>query len=209
MQGKARIGLAIGTVIFGCGVGVAAAYMFDLFPDSSRNAAASREGGPGGPFNLTAHTGELVSDTDFHGRYTLVFFGFTFCPDICPTTLADMATVMDRLGDDAAAVQPLFVTVDPERDTPEQLAAYVAAFDDRIVGLTGSAAEIETIADAYGVYYEVAPDEVDPEFYLINHTAGVYFMDQQGRFVRVFSSQTPADEMVESIRAVMQEDAAG
>jgi protein SCO1/2 len=203
---RTRIGLAIGAVVLGCGIGVAAAYMFDVFPRGPE-ATATREGGPGGPFTLTAHTGERMSDADFRGRYTLVFFGFTYCPDVCPTTLADMHAALDALGGDAAQVQPLFVSVDPKRDTPEQLAAYVAAFDDRIIGLTGTEAEIEAVARAYGVYYEYVPDETDPEFYLVNHTAAIYFMDREGRFIRVFSYQTPTDEMVAEIRAVMEQDA--
>ena len=207
MVNRARIGLAVGAVVLGCGIGVAGAYLLDLFPAGP--AAESREGGPGGPFTLTAHTGQRMSDADFRGSYTLVFFGFTFCPDVCPTTLADMHAVLEALGDDAAAVQPLFVSVDPERDTPEVLATYVAAFDDRIVGLTGTEAEIKAITEDYGVFYEYVPDEVDPEFYLVNHTAAIYLMDRDGRFVRVFSTQTPTDEMVTEIRAVMAEDATG
>jgi protein SCO1 len=206
---RARIGLAIGAVILGCGIGIAGAYLLDLFPAPPGASAESREGGPGGPFTLTAHTGQRMSDTDFRGKYTLVFFGFTFCPDVCPTTLADMTAVLEALGEDAGAVQPLFVSVDPERDTPEALATYVAAFDDRIIGLTGTEAEIKQITEDYGVFYEYVPDETDPEFYLVNHTAAVYFMDREGRFVRVFSTQTPTDEMVTEIRAVMAEDATG
>ena len=163
MPNRARIGLAVGAVVLGIGIGIAGAYLLDLFPqESATTAQASREGGPGGPFTLTAHTGERMSDADFRGTYMLVFFGFTFCPDVCPTTLADMHAVMEALGEDAAAVQPLFVSVDPERDTPEALATYVAAFDDRIIGLTGSEQEVEAVADAYGVYYEYVPDDVDP-----------------------------------------------
>lgn len=207
----ARIGMAIGAVVVGCGIGLGGAYMLDLFPGGSEQPGAtadSREGGPGGPFALTAHTGESVTEQDFLGRYTLVFFGFTFCPDVCPTTLADIASAMDALGDDAGAIQPLFISVDPARDTPELLATYVAAFDDRIIGLTGTEEQVEAVADAYGAWYEIVPDEEDPEFYLVNHTAGVYFMDREGRFIRVFSYQTPTDEMVEEIRTVIEEDAA-
>lgn len=208
MQTGTRIGLAVGAVVIGCGIGVGAAYMLDLFPASpGTDTAASREGGPGGPFTLVDDTGKTVTDADFRGKYTLVFFGYTFCPDVCPTTLADMASVMDELGDDAAAMQPVFISVDWKRDTPDALADYVAVFDDRIMGLSGTEAQIESVVDEYGVWYEFVEDETDPEFFLVNHTAGVYFMDKEGRFVRVFSYQTTTDEMVESIRAIMQEDA--
>lgn len=207
MVTRARIGLAVGAVVLGCGIGIGAAYMLDLFPGATQSAD-SREGGPGGPFTLTAHTGERLSDADLRGRYLLIFFGFTFCPDICPSTLADMRIVLDDLGEDAAAVQPLFVSVDPGRDTPDQLAPFVAAYDPRIIGLTGTEAEIEAITDAYGVFYEFVPDEDDPAFYLVNHSAAIYFMDREGRFIRVFSNQTPTDEMVQEIRAVMAEDGA-
>lgn len=205
----ARLGMAVGAVVVGCGIGLGAAYMLDLFPGTADQSAAetNREGGPAGTFALTSHTGEALTDQDFRGKYTLVFFGYTFCPDVCPTTLGDMASVLNALGDDAALVQPLFISVDPDRDTQDQLATYVAAFDDRIIGLTGSKEQVDAAVEAYGSWYEFVPDEDDPEFYLVNHTAGVYFMDREGRFVRVFSYQTPTDEVVEGIRAIMQEDA--
>lgn len=206
----ARLGMAVGAVVVGCGIGLGAAYMLDLFPGTTDRtvSASNREGGPVAAFSLTSHTGEALTAQDFSGKYTLVFFGFTFCPDVCPTTLGDMASVLDALGDDAALVQPLFISVDPDRDTPEQLATYVAAFDDRIIGLTGSKEQVDAAVAAYGSWYEFVPDEDDPEFYLVNHTAGVYFMDREGRFVRVFSYQTPTEEVVEGIRAIMREDAA-
>ncbi|MEK7245477.1 MAG: SCO family protein, partial [Pseudomonadota bacterium] len=112
----------------------------------------------GGPFILVDHTGRNVTDRDYRGYFTLVFFGFTMCPDVCPTTLQNIATVMQLLGDDGANIRPLFVTVDPERDTPATLAGYVTIFDPRIVGLTGTPEQIAQIARAYRIHYRKASD---------------------------------------------------
>jgi cytochrome oxidase Cu insertion factor (SCO1/SenC/PrrC family) len=104
-------------------------------------------------FSLVDHTGKAVTDEDFAGKWQLVFFGFTYCPDVCPTTLNDVSVVLEELGDDAEQVQPLFISVDPERDTPKVMADYVANFDPRIVGLTGSPEQVEAAAQAFRVYY--------------------------------------------------------
>jgi cytochrome oxidase Cu insertion factor (SCO1/SenC/PrrC family) len=107
----------------------------------------------GGPFRLTGADGQSVSDRDFRGQWLLVYFGYTHCPDICPTTLADISQTLDLLGADAAQVQPLFISIDPERDTPQVVGAYVKEFDDRIIGLAGTPEEIAATAKAYRVFY--------------------------------------------------------
>ena len=210
MVSRARLGMAVGAVIAGCGIGVTAAYTFGLVPGGApaTDVAIDREGGYGGPFTLTDHTGGTVTDQTYSDRYLLVFFGYTFCPDVCPTTLADIAAALDALGDDASEVQPLFISVDPGRDTPEVLASYVELFDPRIVGLSGTPDQIELVKDAYGAIGEIVPNENDPDYYLVDHTLAIYFMDREGRFVRVFSYQTPTDQMVEAIRETMEIDTA-
>lgn len=138
----------------------------------------------GGPFELKASDGTTVSDVSYRGKWLLVFFGYTFCPDFCPTTLAVVAEALDALGDDAAQVQPIFITVDPERDTPEVMGEYVAAFDQRIAGLTGTPQQIAAVADAYGAYYKVQSPDVANHNYFVDHSTYFYIMDPDGKFVR-------------------------
>jgi protein SCO1/2 len=135
-------------------------------------------------FALTDHTGKLRTLADFKGKAVLVFFGFTHCPDVCPTTMAEMATVMKELGPQADKVQVLFVTVDPERDTAELLSKYVPAFDPRFLGMTGDKAALEKVAKEFKVFYQKVPGK-EPGSYTMDHTAGSYVFDPQGR-VRLF-----------------------
>jgi protein SCO1/2 len=135
-------------------------------------------------FALIDHTGKQRTLADFKGKAVLVFFGFMNCPDVCPTTMAEMAGVMKELGAEADRVQVLFITVDPERDTPELLAKYVPAFDPRFLGLTGDKAAIEKVAKEFRVFYQKSPGK-EPGSYSMDHTAGSYVFDPQGR-VRLF-----------------------
>lgn len=153
----------------------------------------------GGPFSLTDHTGAAVTDATYRGRLMLIFFGFTHCPDVCPTELQVIAEVLDGLGADADRVAPLFITVDPERDTPEALARYVDLFDPRIIGLTGTPEQIGAVTRAYRVYYAKVhpPDASD---YTMDHSSFVYLMDQEGRFAGLFRHGAPAAEIAAAIR---------
>ena len=144
----------------------------------------------GGPFRLVDHNGRAITDQDLKGRPFLVFFGFTHCPDVCPTALFEVSEVMRKLGPDAERARALFVTVDPERDTPEKLKDYVSSFDPHVIGVTGDAAAIAGIAKAYRVYSKKVP--LDGGGYTMDHTAIVYLMDKQGRFVAPFNlKRTP------------------
>lgn len=159
----------------------------------------------GGAFSLTTHDGKRVTDRDFRGRWLLVFFGYTFCPDVCPTALGTVAVVMDELGPLAERVQPLFITVDPERDTPEVLAEYVAQFHPRIIGLTGTPEEIAQVAKAYRAFYrKVVPEGSDQADYLMDHSAYLYLMGPDGSFVRVFSHTQAPEEIAGGIRAAAE-----
>ena len=154
----------------------------------------------GGPFRLVDHTGAQVTDATYRGRIMLVFFGFTHCPDICPTELQVMAEVLDRLGEDAARVAPIFITVDPERDTPDALARYLDLFDPRIIGLTGSPEQIGAVARAYRVYYaKVHPP--GSTTYTMDHSSFIYLMDGQGRFAALFRHGSPAAEIAGTVMA--------
>ena len=146
--------------------------------------------GIGGPFHLEDQNGKPVGDEDMKGRPFLVFFGFTHCPDICPTTLFDISEVMRRLGEDADRTGALFITVDPERDTPAKLKDYLSDFDPHLRGLTGDPAAINAAIKAYRVYAKKIPLEGDD--YTMDHTAVVYLMDKDGHFVAPFNlKRTP------------------
>lgn len=157
----------------------------------------------GGRFALVDQDGRRVTDASYRGKAMAVFFGFTNCPDICPTGLARMTEIMDALGPDAAKLQPIFVTVDPGRDTPEVMKSYVAHFSDRFVGLTGSEAEIAAVAKAYRVYFKIHGDPATNPNYLVDHSAFIYVMDTKGGFVGTFTPDTPVDAAVKLIRRAL------
>jgi cytochrome oxidase Cu insertion factor (SCO1/SenC/PrrC family) len=162
----------------------------------------------GGPFELTDHTGKLRTERDFRGKLMLVYFGFTWCPDICPADLQAIGLALDKLGADGDSVQPLFITVDPERDTTAHLAEYVPMFHPRLIGLTGNAEAIRKAADAYKVYYaKVDPPKGDGGYYTVDHTAYIYLMDREGNYLGFFPPGTSADRMVEIIRPRLGETA--
>jgi protein SCO1/2 len=150
----------------------------------------------GGPFALTDHTGRRVTDQDFRGRYMLVFFGFTYCPDVCPSALQLISAALDRLGPKAERVVPLFITLDPERDTPEHLAEYVKSFHPRLIGLTGSASDIEAAAKAYRVYFRKVADPKSTAEYTIDHTVFIYVMGPDGTYRTHFTHATPLETVV-------------
>jgi protein SCO1/2 len=155
----------------------------------------------GGPFTLTDHTGRRRSDADFKGRWLLVQFGYTGCPDMCPLTLDTLAETLDRLGAVGERVQPLLVTVDPDRDTPAVLADFVPAFHPRLLGLTGSEAEIRAVAKAYRVHRrKVILDPKRPDDYLVDHGSLTYLMGPDGAFVTLFPYGTEAERIAAVVR---------
>ena len=152
----------------------------------------------GGPFKLTDQNGQAVSDQDLHGRPFLVFFGFTHCPDVCPTTLFEVSEILRALGRDADRTRALFITVDPERDTPSVMKDYLSSFDPHLSGLSGDPAAIAAIAKGYRVYYKKVP--LDQGGYTMDHTAIVYLMDKDGRFVSPFSLKRTAEAAAADLR---------
>jgi len=166
------------------------------------NGAVIGQAQVGGPFELVDGEGRPVTDEDFRGDYMLVYFGFTYCPDVCPTELQNMSRALEVLGDEAEAVRPVFITVDPERDTPEVMESYVENFHPRMVGLTGSPEQIEKAAKAYRVYYKKAESESASE-YLMDHTSIVYLMGPEGEFLRHFSYGTSPEDMAQGIRSYL------
>jgi protein SCO1/2 len=154
----------------------------------------------GGPFTLVDHTGKPRTDADFRGKLMLVYFGFSFCPDVCPTDLMAIGQAVDKLGPGGDSVQPLFVTVDPDRDTPAHLADYVPFFHSRLLGLTGDAAQIRDAARSYRVFYAKVPIEGAAE-YTVDHSGFIYLMDRDGKYLGFFPPGTPSDRMVAVIKA--------
>jgi len=157
----------------------------------------------GGPFTLTDHTGKRVTEQDFRGRFTLVFFGFTFCPDVCPSGLQVMAAAIDRLGPKGSRITPVFISVDPERDTPKQLAMYVRSFHPRLVGLTGSPAEIEAVTKAYRVYVKKVPDPKSTAGFTIDHSSIIYVMGPDGVYRTHFTHTTDVRAMADRLAKLL------
>ena len=168
---------------------------------------AAPGGGPapaiGGPFTLVDGSGRTVTDADFRGRAIVVYFGYSFCPDVCPTTLQIMARAIDLLGADGEAVVPVFITVDPARDTPAVVGAYVANFHPRMVGLTGSAEQVEAAAKAYKVYYAKAETEAaaGSDEYLMDHSSIIFLIGPDGRYLDHFTGGTGAEQLAAGLRA--------
>lgn len=155
---------------------------------------------------LMDHLGHAVSNEDFAGSFQLITFGYTSCPDICPTTLSKMSLIMGKLGKLADRLQPLFITVDPERDTPEKLHLYTAYFNPRIIGLSGSPELVRRAADNFRVMYEKHLDPgAAPERYSVDHTVGLYLLGPDGRFLAKFAYGAPVGEVAERIKALMVE----
>ncbi len=154
----------------------------------------------GGPFKLRTHDGKVLSDRDLLGRPYAVFFGFTNCPDVCPTTMMELANAMETLGPDADKMSYLFVSVDPEQDTAEHLSVYVQNFDKRLVGLIGTAEEIADVARKFRVFYEKVKTK---EGYTINHTATTYLMDRRGKFFGTISYQENPKTRIEKLRRLI------
>lgn len=146
----------------------------------------------GGSFSMTNQNGEAVTEKTFAGKPMLLFFGYTYCPDVCPTELQVMMQALDELGPKAADVQPIFVSIDPARDTPAVLKDYVSGFGQRLQALTGTPEQVAAIASAYRVFYEKQPNTKDPAAYLMDHSSIIYLMDADGKFLKHFSYSTDA-----------------
>jgi protein SCO1 len=157
----------------------------------------------GGPFTLEDGNGKPVTDRDFRGKYMLVYFGYTFCPDICPTTLTAVADAMDKLGSAASHVQPVFITFDPKRDTPPVVKQYAAAFGPSIVGLTGTAEEIAAAAKEYRVYYAEHRTGPGVNDYSMDHSSVLYLMGPDGAFVAPVRADQSGDEIAANLKKLM------
>ena len=157
----------------------------------------------GGAFTLEDGSGKPVTDRDFRGKYMLVYFGYTFCPDVCPTTLNAVADAMDKLGSAASRIQPLFITVDPKRDTPAVVKQYAAAFGPSIEGLTGTAEQIAHVAKEYRVYYAEHRTGPGPDDYSMDHSSVLYLMGPDGAFVAPVRADQSGDEIAANLKKLM------
>lgn len=151
-------------------------------------------------FELTGHRGMVLSQEDFAGRWMLVFFGFANCPDVCPTTLSEIAAVMERLGENAEQVQPLFISIDPERDTPSALAGFVPRFDAGIIGLTGTPDQIERTSDTFKIFYEKIEEASAPDGYTMGHSSRLFLFGPEAGFVTSWAYGTPAEEILADLQ---------
>jgi protein SCO1/2 len=156
----------------------------------------------GGPFRLTSHEGKPFTDQDLKGKPFVVFFGFTHCPEVCPTTLYDLTQDLEALGKDADKLRVAFITVDPAQDTPELMKTYLSSFDPRIVGLTGTEEEIAAVARAYKIYYRKVPTESGG--YTMDHTASIFLMDSKGDFYGTSNFQEAQDVRRAKLRQLVK-----
>lgn len=151
-------------------------------------------------FELTDHTGMVRTPEDFSGRWMLVFFGFANCPDVCPTTLADVAAVMEDLGESAGSVQPLFISIDPARDTPKALAEFIPRFEAGIIGLTGTPKQIERTAENFYIFYEKIEEAAAPSGYTMGHSSQLFLFGPDAGYVMSWQYGTPIETILADLR---------
>lgn len=169
---------------------------------TAEHAKANASAKVGGPFQLVDQNGRAVTEKDLLGRPTAIFFGFTFCPEVCPTTLTEMTGWLRDLGPDADKLNVVFVSVDPERDTPEQLKLYLSNFDHRIRGLTGTTAQTDAAAKAYRVYHRKVP--IEGGEYTVDHSSAVYLFDAKGQFVEPIGYGSPPERGLAQLKALLK-----
>lgn len=189
------MGIAGGLIAVGL-IGAGTLFWLTNGPDSAL--------GIGGPFSLVDGDGKPVTDKSYRGKYMLVFFGYTFCPDVCPTTMNQVADALDRLGPKADRVVPIFITVDPKRDTPEAVKQFAAAFSPRMVGLTGNAEQVGQAARAYRVYYAERRTGDGPNDYSMDHSSILYLMGPDGRFVAPIRAEGTGEQIAADLERLVK-----
>lgn len=176
-----------------------------FYPDSNPAAKIADDVRP---FSLTNHKGESVSEKDFAGKYMLIFFGYSFCPDVCPTELSKVTVALDMLEKQGRSIdnlQPLFITIDPERDTPKQLSEYLSLFHSKYIGLTGTAEEIAKVAKTYQVYYKKSDINDTSDSYLMDHMSITFLLDGSARRIYMFAANITPAELVEALKPLTDE----
>lgn len=193
-----RIAFAAVTLLIAVAIGV-----YALMSSPQQGQRSFGEALVGGPFTMVNQKGETVTEKSFAGKPMLLFFGYTYCPDVCPTELQVMAEALRQLGDKASDIQPILVSIDPARDTPQVLADYVANFGPQFVGLTGTPDQVKAMADAYRVFYAKVENKDDPQAYLMDHSSIIYLMGADGKFLKHFTYSTDAKALAEGIAAAL------
>ena len=199
MPSRQKLIFALVVLVIAAVTGLGALWLTRSLPEGPIGSGSALVGGP---FTLTDHNGKRVTDQDFRGRYMLIFFGFTYCPDVCPSELQVMSAALDELGPKAEKIQPIFITIDPARDTPEAMKLYVANFHPRMIGLSGSPEDIAQVAKAYRVYYARAKGSENQPDYLMDHSTILYLMGPDGKFVKHFTYGTD----VKGLAAALEEN---
>ena len=194
------ISRVVAFVLIGCAITLGVMHLNAHAEDNNSSSPAAVDGA----FTLATTDGTVVSENTFRGKWLLIYFGYTFCPDICPTTLNSVASILEDLGQEAQNVKALFITIDPKRDTPQVLADYVKAFDPRIVALTGTRLQTAAVARAYGVIYE--RQDIDGGDYLYNHTSYIYLMDRTGKFIEAFAGDAAHAKIMQRLSQVMHSE---
>lgn len=192
--------LVLGAVV------AAAGLSFLVYPErivSGSRMVTTGTAAIGGPFELVATDGQTVTDQTYRGKWLLIYFGYTFCPDACPTALNSMSVALEKLGSRAGKFQPLFVTVDPQRDTRDVMANYLTSFDPRIIGLTGTKDQIDRVIKVYRLYVSREKPDAEGKDYLVSHSSFLYLMDPQGAFVSVIHSDATGEEIATRLRKEM------
>lgn len=201
MRGR-TIGL-LSAAVLAVGMGLAAVTIIAKNRQPDVQSRSTGVATVGGPFQLVGTEGQTVSEKDLLGKPSAVFFGFTYCPDVCPTTLFELTTLAEQLGPDADKLNFVFISVDFGRDGPEEMKQYLQAFDSRIIGLTGTAEQIDAVAKAYKIYYAKVPLEGDN--YTMDHTASVILMDAEGRFFGTMDYEEEASTMLAKLKRLIRE----
>lgn len=206
---KKRLLILFLVILAGFGAGAGALFLQNATPSlpsgGNPKPAAVTDDVFGGPFTLTDHHGKTVTDKDYADQYRLIYFGFTYCPAICPTELSKMTTTLNQLGEKSRHVKPVFITVDPERDTVEKMASYVSLFHPSFTGLTGTPEQIAKTLKDYKIYAAKREDESMTE-YTMDHSSFIYFIAPDGRLLHIFKIQDDADMMTQTISEWLSTD---
>jgi cytochrome oxidase Cu insertion factor (SCO1/SenC/PrrC family) len=198
---RRRLVALVAAVIGGVAIGAGTHFLTRSdAPAFVREVSNLADTGISGAFRLVDSEGRERSDTEFRGKLMLVEFGYTFCPDVCPLGLQLIADVIDQLGPAGAEIQPLFITVDPDRDTPEALRSYTNHFSPRIVPLTGTREQIDAAAKSFRVYYKLGPDKATNPNYLVDHSAILYVIGRDGKYLAHFTHETPPERVIALLR---------
>ena len=189
-------------LILAVGIAIIGFTTYQLTQNNQTNTRTSGKALIGGPFTLTNQDGKTVTEKDFLGKYTLIYFGYTYCPDVCPTELQVITGALEKLGDDAKKIQPVFVSVDPDRDTPQLMKDYVSNFYPGMIGLTGTKEQIAAIAKEYRVYYSKAVEkDADADSYSMDHSSITYLMGPNGEFIKHFPYGTSSEKLAKGLKA--------